>query len=80
LKPASASARSTKIKGELSIWGTFQAAPHVIRTVVALIAKIPGAQIHVISPDIGGGFGNKVGRLSGLHLRGGRFDRYRASR
>src|SRR3954462_3427263 len=28
-----------KIRGELTIWGTFQA-PHVIRTVVALIAKI----------------------------------------
>ena len=40
-----------KIKGELTIWGTFQA-PHVIRTVVALIAKIPEHKIHVISPDV----------------------------
>jgi carbon-monoxide dehydrogenase large subunit len=53
-----------KIRGELSIWGTFQA-PHVIRTVVALIAKIPEHKIHVISPDIGGGFGNKVGVYPG---------------
>ena len=53
-----------KIKGELTIWGTFQA-PHVIRTVVALIAKIPEHKIHVISPDIGGGFGNKVGAYPG---------------
>src|SRR5258707_1263704 len=53
-----------KIKGELSIWGTFQA-PHVIRTVVALIAKIPEHNIHVISPDVGGGFGNKVGAYPG---------------
>src|SRR5712675_2275221 len=53
-----------KIKGELSIWGTFQA-PHVIRTVVALIAKIPEHKIHVISPDVGGGFGNKVGAYPG---------------
>ena len=53
-----------KIRGELSIWGTFQA-PHVIRTVVALIAKIPEHKIHVISPDIGGGFGNKVGAYPG---------------
>src|SRR6187551_2026187 len=35
-----------KIKGELTIYGTFQA-PHVIRTVVALIAKIPEHKIHV---------------------------------
>ena len=53
-----------KIKGELTIWGTFQA-PHVIRTVVALIAKIPEQKIHVISPDVGGGFGNKVGAYPG---------------
>jgi carbon-monoxide dehydrogenase large subunit len=53
-----------KIKGELTLWGTFQA-PHVIRTVGALISKIPEHKIHVIAPDIGGGFGNKVGAYSG---------------
>jgi carbon-monoxide dehydrogenase large subunit len=53
-----------KIRGELTIWGTFQA-PHVIRTVASLISKIPEHKIHVISPDIGGGFGNKVGAYSG---------------
>jgi len=37
----------------------------VIRTVVSLIAKIPEHKIHVISPDIGGGFGNKVGAYPG---------------
>src|SRR5260221_14787570 len=53
-----------KIKGELTIWGTFQA-PHVIRTLVALIAKIPEHKIHVISPDVGGGFGNQLGAYPG---------------
>jgi aerobic carbon-monoxide dehydrogenase large subunit len=53
-----------KIKSELTVWGTFQA-PHVIRTVASLISKIPEHKIHVISPDIGGGFGNKVGAYSG---------------
>src|SRR5262249_26523428 len=53
-----------KIKGELTIWGTFQA-PHVIRTVASLLSKIPEHKIHVIAPDIGGGFGNKVGAYSG---------------
>ncbi|HEY7663964.1 MAG TPA: aerobic carbon-monoxide dehydrogenase large subunit [Xanthobacteraceae bacterium] len=53
-----------KIKGELTLWGTFQA-PHVIRTVASLISKIPEHKIHVIAPDIGGGFGNKVGAYSG---------------
>ena len=53
-----------KIRGELTLWGTFQA-PHVIRTVGLLISKIPEHKIHVISPDIGGGFGNKVGAYPG---------------
>ena len=53
-----------KIKGELTVWGTFQA-PHVIRTVASLISKIPEHKIHIISPDIGGGFGNKVGAYPG---------------
>jgi carbon-monoxide dehydrogenase large subunit len=53
-----------KIKGELTLYGTFQA-PHVIRTVGSLISKIPEHKIHVISPDIGGGFGNKVGAYPG---------------
>ena len=53
-----------KIKGELTLWGTFQA-PHVIRTVGSLLSKIPEHKIHVIAPDIGGGFGNKVGAYPG---------------
>ena len=53
-----------KIKGELTIWGTFQA-PHVVRTVVSLLSGIPEHKMHVIAPDIGGGFGNKVGVYPG---------------
>src|SRR5271155_4978188 len=53
-----------KIKSELTLYGTFQA-PHVIRTVGSLISKIPEHKIHVIAPDIGGGFGNKVGAYPG---------------
>ncbi len=53
-----------KIKGELTVYGTFQA-PHVVRTVASLLSGIPEAKIHVIAPDIGGGFGNKVGVYPG---------------
>lgn len=53
-----------KVMGELTLYGTFQA-PHVVRTVAALLSKIPEHKIHVIAPDIGGGFGNKVGVYSG---------------
>ena len=31
-----------------------------IRTVFALVAGLPEEKIRIISPDIGGGFGNKV--------------------
>ena len=53
-----------KVKGELTLWGTFQA-PHAIRTVASLISGIPEHKVRVISPDIGGGFGNKVGVYPG---------------
>ena len=64
LETCQALASFDKIKGELTLWGTFKA-PHVIRTVASLISKIPEHKIHVIAPDIGGGFGNKVGAYPG---------------
>jgi carbon-monoxide dehydrogenase large subunit len=42
-----------------TIYMTSQA-PHAIRTVFALVAGLPEQNIQIISPDIGGGFGNKV--------------------
>ncbi|MGO8916170.1 MAG: aerobic carbon-monoxide dehydrogenase large subunit [Stellaceae bacterium] len=53
-----------KINGHLTVWGTFQA-PHAVRTVASLISGIPEHKIRIISPDIGGGFGNKVGVYPG---------------
>ena len=53
-----------KIKGELTVWGTFQA-PHVVRTVASILSGIPEHKIRIIAPDIGGGFGNKVGVYPG---------------
>jgi carbon-monoxide dehydrogenase large subunit len=48
-----------KVSGKLTLWCTSQA-PHAHRTVYALVAGLPEHKIRVISPDIGGGFGNKV--------------------
>src|SRR5437879_3970183 len=45
--------------GKATIYMTSQA-PHAIRTVFALVAGLPEQNIRVVSPDIGGGFGNKV--------------------
>ncbi len=53
-----------KINGKLTLWGTFQA-PHAVRTVASLITNIPEHNIRIVSPDIGGGFGNKVGVYPG---------------
>ena len=53
-----------KVNGKLTIWGTFQA-PHAVRTVASLITNIPEHDIRIVSPDIGGGFGNKVGVYPG---------------
>ena len=47
------------VTGKATIYMTSQA-PHAIRTVFALVAGLPEQQIRIISPDIGGGFGNKV--------------------
>ena len=52
------------ITGKLTLHGTFQAPP-VVRTIVSLIAGIAEHNIRVIAPDIGGGFGNKVGAYPG---------------
>ncbi|BCY12959.1 aerobic carbon-monoxide dehydrogenase large subunit [Actinoplanes sp. L3-i22] len=47
------------VEGRLKLWSTTQA-PHAHRTLYAIVAGIPEHKIQVISPDIGGGFGNKV--------------------
>jgi carbon-monoxide dehydrogenase large subunit len=50
--------------GRLQFYVTSQA-PHVYRTALTIVTGIPEDRIHVISPDIGGGFGNKVPVYSG---------------
>ncbi|MGZ4236098.1 MAG: aerobic carbon-monoxide dehydrogenase large subunit [Solirubrobacteraceae bacterium] len=48
-----------KVSEKVTLWCTTQA-PHAHRTVYALLTGMPEHKIRVISPDIGGGFGNKV--------------------
>ena len=45
--------------GQATLYMTSQA-PHAHRTVFALVAGLPEQNIRIVSPDIGGGFGNKV--------------------
>jgi carbon-monoxide dehydrogenase large subunit len=45
--------------GKMTVHMTSQA-PHAHRTLFAIVSGLPEHQIRIISPDIGGGFGNKV--------------------
>ena len=47
------------VTGQATVYLTSQA-PHAHRTLFALVAGLPEQNIRIISPDIGGGFGNKV--------------------
>lgn len=53
-----------KVNGSMTLYVTSQA-PHVVRTVITMLSGIPESKVRVISPDIGGGFGNKVGIYPG---------------
>ncbi|HKD89300.1 MAG TPA: aerobic carbon-monoxide dehydrogenase large subunit, partial [Streptosporangiaceae bacterium] len=47
------------VAGRLTLWSTSQA-PHAHRTMYSLITGLPEHKIRIVSPDLGGGFGNKV--------------------
>jgi carbon-monoxide dehydrogenase large subunit len=48
-----------RVAERLTVWCTTQA-PHAHRTLYAAITGLPEHRIRVVSPDVGGGFGNKV--------------------
>jgi carbon-monoxide dehydrogenase large subunit len=45
--------------GILTVWDTTQS-PHVARRLMAATLDVPEDRLHVIAPDVGGGFGPKV--------------------
>ena len=47
------------VSGKLTVWCTTQA-PHAHRTLYTAVTGLPEHKIRVVSPDVGGGFGNKV--------------------
>jgi carbon-monoxide dehydrogenase large subunit len=47
------------VTGQATIYLTSQA-PHAHRTLFAMVAGLPEQNIRIVSPDLGGGFGNKV--------------------
>jgi carbon-monoxide dehydrogenase large subunit len=59
LETCGAVANVNPATGEATIYLTSQA-PHAHRTLFAIVAGLPEQNIRIVSPDIGGGFGNKV--------------------
>ncbi|MFM7251502.1 MAG: aerobic carbon-monoxide dehydrogenase large subunit [Ilumatobacteraceae bacterium] len=59
LEPCGSIADYDRATGKLTVYMTTQA-PHIIRAAVALVAELPEHMIRIVSPDLGGGFGNKV--------------------
>lgn len=59
LETCAAVADWDRVDERLTLWATTQA-PHAHRTLYAMFTDLPEHRIRVISPDVGGGFGNKV--------------------
>jgi carbon-monoxide dehydrogenase large subunit len=59
METCGAVAEFDRVSGKLTVWCTTQA-PHAHRTMYAGLTGLPEHKIRVISPDVGGGFGNKV--------------------
>ena len=52
-------ARYVDAEKELKVWSSTQI-PHILKTHLSQLLKIPEAQVRVIAPDVGGGFGSKL--------------------
>jgi aerobic carbon-monoxide dehydrogenase large subunit len=59
LETCGAVADFNSVTGQLTVWTTSQA-PHAHRTLYAMVLGLPEHKIRIVSPDVGGGFGNKV--------------------
>ncbi|HZN72968.1 MAG TPA: xanthine dehydrogenase family protein molybdopterin-binding subunit [Micromonosporaceae bacterium] len=46
--------------GDWTMWSSTQI-PHILRTLLSLLTGTPENQVRVIAPDVGGGFGGKIG-------------------
>ncbi len=59
LEPRGCAAAFEQATGELTFWCSTQS-PHLLRRRLALATGIGEARIRVITPDVGGGFGQKI--------------------
>lgn len=47
---------------QITVWSATQI-PHILRTMTTVTLGVPEAKLRVIAPDVGGGFGGKIGVL-----------------
>jgi carbon-monoxide dehydrogenase large subunit len=59
LEPRAVLARFHKEEKELTVWSSTQI-PHLLKTHLAQMLKLPEEQVRVIAPEVGGGFGSKL--------------------
>ena len=60
IEPHSAVAQWVGATRDLTLWATLQA-PHIARFLCSVVTGVPEHRIRVIAPEVGGGFGSKVG-------------------
>lgn len=46
-------------EGQLTVWSSTQI-PHLLRTQIAAMLNFPETLVHVVTPEVGGGFGTKL--------------------
>ncbi|MBI4527897.1 MAG: molybdopterin-dependent oxidoreductase [Deltaproteobacteria bacterium] len=59
IEPRGVLARYLPGERELTVWSSTQI-PHILKTQLALMLKLPENRVRVIAPEVGGGFGSKL--------------------
>jgi carbon-monoxide dehydrogenase large subunit len=59
MEPRAAVATHNAATGQLTLWTTSQN-PHIARFLCSIMLGVPEHHLHVISPEVGGGFGSKI--------------------
>ena len=77
IEPRGVVARYLAAEQELTVWSATQI-PHLLKTHLATMLRLPEERVRVIAPDVGGGFGSKLnvyaeeGLLAWLTMKLGR--------
>ncbi len=59
LEPRGVLARYLPGDGELTVWSSTQI-PHLLKTQLSIMLRLPENRVRVIAPEVGGGFGSKL--------------------